>query len=93
MITVEISKSFDLDDLIDLIQEYTEAKDILDCLDFDDIKDYLEDNGYDVIGGEIDESKPLIRYQISQIVKQRTNLYPDKETVKKVLSDIIDELW
>lgn len=36
---------------------------------------------------------PLTRYQISQIVKQRTNLYPDKETAKKVFSDIIDELW
>lgn len=93
MKTVEISEWFNLDELIDLIQEDAEAKDILDCLDLDDIKDYLKDNGYDVIGGEIDESNPLTRYQISQIVKQRTNLYPDKETAKKVFSDIIDELW
>lgn len=93
MITVEISKSFDLDDLIDLVLENAEAKDILDFLDFDDIKDYLKDNGYDVIDGEIDESNLLTRYQITQIVKQRTNLYPDKETAKKVFSDIIDELW
>lgn len=93
MKTVEISEWFNLDELIDLIQEDVEAKDILDCLDLDDIKDYLKDNGYDVIGGEIDESNPLTRYQISQIVKHRTNLYPDKETAKKVFSDIIDELW
>lgn len=94
---IEIVKEFDLDYLIELILEDAEAKDILDCLDLDDIEDYLDDKGYDVVDsdedGKIDETQPLTRYQISRIVKQRTNLYPDKETVKKVFSDIIDELW
>lgn len=94
---IEIVKEFNLDYLIELILEDAEAKDILDCLDLDDIEDYLDDKGYDVVDsdedGKIDETQPLTRYQISRIVKQRTNLYPDKETVKKVFSDIIDELW
>lgn len=94
---IEIVKEFGLDYLIELILEDAEAKDILDCLDLDDIEDYLDDKGYDVVDsdedGKIDETQPLTRYQISRIVKQRTNLYPDKETVKKVFSDIIDELW
>ena len=95
MKTVEIVKEFELDELIDLILGDAETEDILDCLDLEDIEGYVKDNGFGVEDEDygIDKAQPLTRHQIEEIVKQRTKLYPDKETVKKVFSDIIDELW
>lgn len=93
---IKITQNIYLDDLIDIILNECEVENILDCLDGDDIKEYMEDKGYSVVDEDDEEEdieSPLTRYQIEQIVRQRTNRYPDKATVKEVFSDIIDELW
>jgi len=75
----------------DIIEDYFDknfASDILDRLDKEDIYDYL---GEEAIS-EIYNTR-VIRMSFERIVKSKTNLFPDKQTVKKVINELIEELW
>ena len=75
----------------DIIEDYFDknfASDILDRLDKEDIYDYL---GEEAIS-EIYNTR-VIRMSFERIVKSKTNLFPDKQTVKKVINELINELW
>ncbi len=94
MSTVTIQREIEVADLIDMIlDDGINTDDILARLDNDDIKDYLEEQGYFVISGNKEEGALLFRSDIIRIVRQKTRLYPDKETVMATLKDIVDELW
>lgn len=94
MSTVTIQREIEVADLIDMIlDDGINTDDILACLDNDDIKDYLEEQGYFVISGNKEEGSLLSRSNIIRIVRQKTRLYPDKKTVMATLKDIVDELW
>lgn len=94
--TVTIQKEIELDCLIDMIlNDGNDTNDILACLDDDEIKDYLEGQGYSVVNEnkEKDVEEPLSRSDIIRIVRHKTRLYPDKKTVMTTLKEIVDELW
>lgn len=94
MSTVTIQREIEVADLIDMIlDDGINTDDILARLDNDDIKDYLEEQGYFVISGNKEEGDLLSRSNIIRIVKSKTRLYPDKKTVMATLKDIVDELW
>ena len=94
MSTVTIQREIEVADLIDMIlDDGINTDDILARLDNDDIKDYLEEQGYFVISGNKEEGSLLSRSNIIRIVRQKTRLYPDKKTVMATLKDIVDELW
>lgn len=94
MSTVTIQREIEVADLIDMIlDDGINTDDILARLDNDDIKDYLEEQGYLVISGNKEEGSLLSRSNIIRIVRQKNRLYPDKKTVMATLKDIVDELW
>ena len=75
----------------DIIEDYFDkntASEILDKFDKEDIYDYL---GEEAISGIYNAR--VIRTSFERIVKSKTNLFPDKQTVKKVINELIEELW
>lgn len=95
MNTVTIQKEIELDSLIDtILADGNGTYDILACLDDDEIKDYMERQGYSVTSETKDEvEEPLLRSDIIRIVRHKTHLYPDKKTVMATLKEIVDDLW
>lgn len=76
------------DDIIEDYFDKNSASDILDQLDKEDIYDYLGEEAV----SEIYNAR-VIRMSFERIVKSKTNLFPDKQTVKKVINELIEELW
>ncbi len=73
MSTVTIQREIEVADLIDMIlDDGINTDDILARLDNDDIKDYLEEQGYLVISGNKEEGSLLSRSNIIRIVRQKT---------------------
>lgn len=81
-VTCTVDVEVDLDDVLDSY----DTDDILDAFDEQEIVDYIEGKG--LMDVPIDEKKAIIG-----LVAQRTRSYPDKETVKRVIGNIIDELF
>jgi hypothetical protein len=72
MSTVTIQREIEVADLIDMIlDDGINTDDILARLDNDDIKDYLEEQGYLVISGNKEEGSLLSRSNIIRIVRQK----------------------
>lgn len=84
--TIEI----DLDDILD---EF-DAEDILDALDEDDIRDYLDNDDWGTGADRFNLENDYDRKRaIQEMVALKTRCYQDKETVKNVMLQIIDELF
>lgn len=84
--TIEI----DLDDILD---EF-DTEDILDALDPDDIREYFDDDDWGTGVDRFNLENDYDRKRAIQImVALKTRCYQDKETVKNVMSQIIDELF
>lgn len=61
-----------------------DIEDILDQYDIDEIRKYV-----DATNRERQEDKEII----FDLFRKRTNRFPDKEAVKEVINEIIDDLW
>lgn len=81
-VTCTVDVEVDLDDVLDCYDTY----EILNALDREEIIDYVKDGG--LMDVPINEEEA-----IKGLVAQRTRSYPDKETVKRVIGNIIDELF
>lgn len=80
-------------DLDDILYEF-ETSDILDALDNDDIKEYLDDDDWGTGENHFNLENDYDRKRAIQVmVALKTRSYQDKETVKSVMSEIIDELF
>lgn len=81
-VTYTAEVEVDLGDVLDCYDTY----EILDALDDQEILDYVIDR--ELMDVPIDEMEA-----IKGLVAQRTRSYPDKETVKSVIGNIIDEFF
>lgn len=89
-----ITKNYTIEiDLDDILDEF-ETSDILDALDEDDIRNYFDDNDLGTGAALFDLDNDYDRKRaIQEMVALKTRCYQDKETVKNVMLQIIDELF
>lgn len=80
---MEYTADIDLEDIID---QYS-MEEVLDMYDPDGIREYLTE--MDARNRERQEDKEII----FDIFRRKTNRFPDKEAVKEVINELIDDLW
>lgn len=79
VVTVEV----DIDDVLDSCS----TEEILGRYSMEEIAEYLEGRQQNApYGAGLKES-------IENIVKTKTNMYPDKKTVMETMAEIINDLW
>lgn len=84
---MEFTVDVDLEDILDRCFEELPMEKVLDMYSPDEIREYLTE--VDARNRERQEDKEII----FDIFRRKTNRFPDKETVKEVINELIDDLW
>lgn len=83
---MEVTVDIDIDDVLDSCS----TKEVLDRYSREEIAEYLE-------GREgRQQNAPYgagLKESIENIVRTKTNMYPDKKTVMETMVEIINDLW
>lgn len=84
---MEVTIDVDLEDILNQCYEELSMEKVLDKYSPDEIRGYLTE--VDARNRERQEEKEII----FGIFRRKTNRFPDKEAVKEVINELIDDLW
>lgn len=90
---MEVTVEVDIDDVLD---SYS-AEEVLDRYSREEIAEYLEsrEEKVEYLEGR-QQNAPYgagLKESIENIVRTKTNMYPDKKTVMETMVEIINDLW
>ena len=90
---MEVTVEVDIDDVLDSCS----TEEVLDRYSMEEIAEYLEgrEEKVEYLEGR-QQNAPYgagIKESIENIVRTKTNMYPDKKTVMDTMVEIINDLW
>lgn len=90
---MEVTVEVDIDDVLDACS----IEDVLDRYSREEISEYLEgrEEKVEYLEGR-QQNAPYgagLKESIENIVRTKTNMYPDKKTVMETMVEIINDLW
>lgn len=91
--TMEVTVNVDIDDVLDACS----TEEVLDRYSREEISEYLEgrEEKVEYLEGR-QQNAPYgagLKESIENIVRTKTNMYPDKKTVMETMVEIINDLW
>ena len=90
---MEVTVEVDIDDVLDSCS----TKEVLDRYSREEIAEYLEgrEEKVEYLEGRQQNAPYMagIKESIENIVRTKTNMYPDKKTVMETMVEIINDLW
>ena len=90
---MEVTVEVDIDDVLDSCS----TKEVLDRYSREDIAEYLEgrEEKVEYLEGRQQNASygAGLKESIENIVRTKTNMYPDKKTVMETMVEIINDLW
>lgn len=90
---MEVTVDVDIDDVLDSCS----TEEVLDRYSREEIAEYLEgrEEKVEYLEGRQQNSpyEAGLKESIENIVRTKTNMYPDKKTVMETMVEIINDLW
>lgn len=90
---MEVTVEVDIDDVLDSCS----TKEVLDRYSREEIAEYLEgrEEKVEYLEGRQQNAPYMaeLKESIENIVRTKTNMYPDKKTVMETMVEIINDLW
>ena len=90
---MEVTVEVDIDDVLDSCS----TKEVLDRYSREEIAEYLEgrEEKVEYLEGKQQNASygAGLKESIKNIVRTKTNMYPDKKTVMETMVEIINDLW
>lgn len=90
---MEVTVEVDIDDVLDSCS----TKEVLDRYSREEIAEYLEgrEEKVEYLEGRQQNAPYMagLKESIENIVRTKTNMYPDKKTVMETMVEIINDIW